>query len=396
MAQVTTDQAAVAPMNSAEQLMRAGKTGEAVAAFEKILKQYKLDAKDESFVRGCLGYLYKDDPRALPMLQRAHELDTTNVFVLLPLASLYMVREENDKAVGLFQAFLALKPDSSNAPQARRLLLKAQGLSALQRGKFVESIELLKKAIAQKPDDDDSVQELAVAYEGANQLKSAVATWRQYAQMQILADRVAYGKARANKLERLMPLDDPLADNYVKAISSNHLVIWPRVSMPLRVFIESGAGIPGYQSYYHASVTEALDEWSKATNGKFLWKTVEDKSKAHIVIRWANTTKDFLDKDADPEGECVTESMYEVGAPNGWITHVTITYLTVGDGKPIPKSTFDRIALHEVGHGLGLRGHSTNSQDVLYFCEQPQMAGKKLSPRDTATIKIIYEMDQSK
>ena len=71
---------------------------------------------------------------------------------------------------------------------------------------------------------------------------------------------------------------------------------------------------------------------------------------------------------------------------NGWLTQGDITLAThISDGKPLDSRGMRAIALHEVGHALGL-SHSLNPQDIM----APLVRVDVLSLSDRNTIKLLY------
>ena len=49
-----------------------------------------------------------------------------------------------------------------------------------------------------------------------------------------------------------------------------------------------------------------------------------------------------------------------------------------------------QITLHEIGHALGITGHTTNPNDAMFFSVTLEDRWKDLSARDAATIVRMY------
>jgi predicted Zn-dependent protease len=99
----------------------------------------------------------------------------------------------------------------------------------------------------------------------------------------------------------------------------------------------------------------------------------------------------------------------------GWINHLMprqlgITNLEIFNGHPrvtvyllrpsyyppdVPESTLGKVALHQLGHALGLFGHSTSPGDIMCALDTPNKAGVAkatgISQRDINTLRRIYE-----
>ncbi len=56
-------------------------------------------------------------------------------------------------------------------------------------------------------------------------------------------------------------------------------------------------------------------------------------------------------------------------------------------------STVDWIVHHEIGHALGLLGHSPVAQDIMYFVETPSSHPVKLTQRDVNTLCKLYKTE---
>jgi predicted Zn-dependent protease len=66
---------------------------------------------------------------------------------------------------------------------------------------------------------------------------------------------------------------------------------------------------------------------------------------------------------------------------------VTLTLLR-RDGQKVDRHLARRIALHEVGHLIGL-GHSEDAGDMMF----PTSEQSRLSPRDRSTARLLYAIE---
>jgi predicted Zn-dependent protease len=149
---------------------------------------------------------------------------------------------------------------------------------------------------------------------------------------------------------------------------------WPaRVAQPIRVWIDSTPLLSGPQTNFPEAVRSAFGTW--ATAG--------------IPVRFAFVPSN---RDADIRVHWTTHLDHKTGSTtwrtdrNGWLTQGDITLAThISDGMPLDSRGMRAIALHEVGHALGL-SHSLNPQDIM----APLIRVDVLSLSDRNTIKLLY------
>jgi hypothetical protein len=151
---------------------------------------------------------------------------------------------------------------------------------------------------------------------------------------------------------------------------------WPdRVVNPVRVWIDSGETVSGEQSTFPGAVREAFAEW--ATTGiplQFVY--VARPGDADIRVRWT----EHLEKK--------TGSTTWRTDRAGWMTVSEITLAThISSGNALDARGMRAIALHEVGHALGL-SHSIDAHDIM----APLVRVDDLSEPDRNTIRFLYSL----
>jgi predicted Zn-dependent protease len=151
---------------------------------------------------------------------------------------------------------------------------------------------------------------------------------------------------------------------------------WPDSTVtPLRVWIDSGSTVSGEQSCFPAAVREAFAEWA-ATGIPLQFTYVARPGDADIRVRWT----EHLDKKT---GSTTWRTDH-----SGWMTVSEITLAThISSGNALDERGMRAIALHEVGHALGL-SHSIDAHDIM----APLVRVDDLSETDRNTIRFLYSL----
>ena len=155
------------------------------------------------------------------------------------------------------------------------------------------------------------------------------------------------------------------------------LARWPeRTVQPLRVWVSDGSRFQDWDYAYAERVREAFTEW--AANGiPIRFTFVLDSADADIHVSWINQFN-----------EPISGKTLWARDRNWWIVSSSITLaLHHNQGEPLDGESIRAIALHEVGHLLGL-DHTTDTGNIM----TARVRVRTLSEADRATVRLLYSL----
>ena len=191
-------------------------------------------------------------------------------------------------------------------------------------------------------------------------------------------------KSKAYQMRRAILSE--IGDNYIfNAASGTDIIRWDVRSFPLKVYIEE-SNVP---KYYFSNIRSALSQW---VNRRF--SEVNNEADAQIVIRFKD-----VDSSVCSGGICKYVVAYTeptIGS-NNMLKKMTLTFYKTNprNQKFLPPEIYST-ALHEIGHTLGLMGHSEKSGDIMYAAQNKSSStgtsygSTKLSQRDLKTLVLLY------
>ena len=150
--------------------------------------------------------------------------------------------------------------------------------------------------------------------------------------------------------------------------------------MPIRVHIAPmSMGIEGVETYLD-SFRYAMREWEAAADGQIQFQEVEATGNADIRVRWqrgglAQITDTALGKTGLTR---LSETDFEVD--------MVLALREIGSAALLSPEKMRTVCLHELGHAIGLWGHSPDSADALFFAATAQ----RPTDRDKATLHKVY------
>lgn len=155
------------------------------------------------------------------------------------------------------------------------------------------------------------------------------------------------------------------------------LARWPeRMATPVRVWVGSNAAIEGWDPTYPERVRDAFDQWANlGIPVKFTF--VRDSTDADVHVSWI----DHFDSPISGKTIWARDSKW-------WIVTANITLaLHHNAGELLDSKAIHAIALHEVGHLLGL-DHTADTANIM----TARVRVRDLSEADRATMKLLYSL----
>lgn len=179
-------------------------------------------------------------------------------------------------------------------------------------------------------------------------------------------------------------------EDYLERITENgRRVRWALSKMPLKLYIEQApSGIRNFQPAFTSDVRRGMDVWCAALGHQLSYALVSNKDEADIRVSWTNTI-DTRGHNGDG-GTAYTAGLMLPHIRDDRLEYMEVKIATFDiHGKPQTSEVIYAVAIHEIGHSLGLLGHSDNPGDIMY-AENQHVTQPSL--RDTNTIRRLYTL----
>jgi predicted Zn-dependent protease len=318
------------------------------------------------------------------------------------------VRDDHPRVKELFsQAVHLLK--INHAYQARDLLEQAValapksagihcnlGLAYQNSGNIPRALDEFKTALKLNPQMPEATLNLAGCYQSVGANADAIHWYTVYlsskqitdSQRKQIGDIIAALQNAGQK-----PYSDPRGEDYLANITSEGTYRWDKEKMPIKVFIQNaetqhGKTVGGYKQSFRTALLAALDDWCQATGNRVKYELVPDKEHADMFCTWTSDPLEVAEN-----GTLSERGAAKVIVKGSQIERATLKILTrpILEEGVLSEDEMKKACLHEVGHVLGLQGHSTNNHDVMFFTVDTATVWPVLSRRDRMTILRLYQ-----
>lgn len=267
-----------------------------------------------------------------------------------------------------------------------------KGKELYTAGGYEQSIPYFERALFAKPKDS------LMRYTYVLALSKAKPTYSVQKKLYKIATEQPQDEAAKTARLKALNLKYKLIANYknnyiTNAIYGDDILRWDIRSFPLKIYIENPDDVP---AYYVTNINKAFDKWASKTN--FVKFTqVNDEKKADILISF----KDI------PAGTCtgkicnytVAYTEPEVSGKNLLKKMHLTFYKTNPRNDRFSEYEVYNTALHEIGHTLGIMGHSDFPMDIMYAQKEtsstymPSLTSQDLNARDINTLILLYRIE---
>jgi tetratricopeptide (TPR) repeat protein len=294
----------------------------------------------------------------------------------------------NEEAKQKLIKAVALAPDYPDAHHD-------YGLALAKTGDLREAANQFQLAVKLNPALEQAWMSLGGVYQANGQVKDALDTYQQFLvrfpnspDAPQVKNLVAGLSQIASSQPPVKPDAQPAAQkssDYLADVTKSGAARWSVQKMPLNVYMRPATSVPGFQPQFAAILQECLADWSRATGNLITFKFVDSEPDADIVCSWTADHKSFANSAELGEVELTTSGNYIIGA--------TLKLLTVPalPGATMTPNTMRSTCLHEIGHVLGLAGHTTNPGDIMFYDSATIYDHRReLSQQDINTIRKFY------
>jgi predicted Zn-dependent protease len=251
-----------------------------------------------------------------------------------------------------------------SAPAADRAAAKASyqhGNEFFEQDRFADAAAAYSSAIEQDPQFLEAYYNRALADEMVDR-KKAIADWHQFADLAASAPDFKYQVSQANariQILGMLPVYPdalqpshyvPAASDYYREIAeSSESEKWN--SFPIKVWI---GNVP--TGNWAQGAREAFSIWRQM----FPLELAAESEEADIRFNWEGDTT--VEGAAGEEMDWV--QFRRVGSE---LTGRKVAFISVDLSRNWSKDEMRAIVLHEMGHALGIRGHSLSKGDIMYW-----------------------------
>ncbi|MBS1994285.1 MAG: tetratricopeptide repeat protein [Cyanobacteria bacterium SZAS LIN-3] len=279
---------------------------------------------------------------------------------------------------------LALAKDPHCAPAQVNL-----GLALIHEGKFEEAQPILLQATKDHPNEPEAWLNLGTSYQSTGKIAESLNCMRQFLKLSPNNVNAPHVRSMITLLEqdqsrRTKMTGNDQGDDYLADAVQSGTIRFLNSRMPLKIYMKPGGDVPGYKPEYDDIVRQAFADWQATAPDLIKFVYVPSPGDADITVAWTNDPSKMI---SSAEGG----HALVVPSNNGIMkSDITLLSRSATTHQPLGPNQVRHLALHEIGHALGIFGHSPRAGDIMYGIVLPTENVSNLSERDKHTMLALY------
>ncbi len=185
--------------------------------------------------------------------------------------------------------------------------------------------------------------------------------------------------------------------NYIEQVPvGTDIIRWNPKTFPLKVYVSSILE-DSYPEYYNNEVIRAFGQWA-SSSGFIAFNFIDNPDAADIVVRFKGLPKDSCKVSGCKYIIAHTTPVIK----NNILKKMNITiYDRAANGSFFSDRELYNTLLHEIGHALGIMGHSFSTDDLMYMSNEdtsnrlfvPYRSDfQYISVKDISTLRLLYNL----
>ncbi|MDX2085820.1 MAG: tetratricopeptide repeat protein [Candidatus Melainabacteria bacterium] len=273
------------------------------------------------------------------------------------------------------------------------------GVAAYKAARYDRAVQLLTPVLKSNPKDSTAWFYLGLSLSKTGQYGDAKMAFEQVTRL-LPSNHELAAKARSNlsvltraqlqqngsaaKAQQVKVAQQQAGNAHYlgAAIHNGQVVHWEKARMPLKVYIVPGNNVPGWKADYRAMVFQAMQAWQGATYNQVRFQETRNPAQADITVRWIQQMAHNR----------IGENPFEARGNSIVRSDVTVSLFNGASGRVLSDNQVLQTITHELGHAIGIQGHSPFPEDLMYYASNPAQVGT-LTQRDKATIRLLYKME---
>lgn len=255
--------------------------------------------------------------------------------------------------------------------------------------KYAQSLPYFEYAIKANPNDLDAYYYYAKALD---ELQMSYAVQKKLFALSKQKKSGAAASIASNEIQKYKQfILSHVGPNYIQQVAyQNKILRWDTKKFPLKVYVEENSSLP---NYYISNVKKAFKTWEDATDGLIRFEFIDTPLNADIDFKFINK-----DNSTCEEENCQYILAFARPTVSGnKLKKFDIRFSTANNLNQafLPKEIYLG-TLHEIGHSLGIIGHSFYEANLMYPSsveEDPSHSkhrARGINIEDLNTIRLLY------